>query len=204
MISSILFWFLFAILLAALEVEAEGKYGWAQNMPTWYRTRGIGGRLYGLLMGGKPLTGYHLFMFFLPLVAVHVGFFQGARWTLSSELVVLARYFALAVLWDYLWFILNPHYGFSKFRKENVWWHAQSYWVLGRLPVDYFVGWGISLVLALVATKLGTSWALVEQVLLLAGLSLLTLVTIALSPYYHNWYWWMRTRDDRDDAGIHH
>ena len=121
MISSILFWFLFAFLLAALEVEAEGRFGWAQKMPTWYRTRGPSGRFYGLMMGGKPLTGYHLFMFFLPLVAVHTGFFQGVRWSVASELIALARYFALAVLWDYLWFILNPHYGFSRFRQENVW-----------------------------------------------------------------------------------
>ncbi|TAL51318.1 hypothetical protein EPN81_00170 [Patescibacteria group bacterium] len=204
MIGAILYWFLFAILLAAIEVEAEGKNGWAEKMPTWYRTRGIGGRLYGLLMGGKPLTGYHLFMFFLPLVAVHVGFFQGVRWTISSELIVLARYFALTVLWDYLWFILNPHYGFSKFRRENVWWHQKSYWVFNRFPIDYAIGWILSLGLTYIATKAGAPAALQEHILILIGLLVLTIVTICLSTFYHTWYWRMRAHDDRDDAGIHH
>jgi len=204
LIGSILFWFLFAFLLAAVEVEAEGKYGWAEKMPTWYRTRGLAGRLYGLVMGGKPLTGYHLFMFFLPLVAVHAGFFLGVRWSLSGELVVLARYFALAVLWDGLWFVLNPAYGIARFRRERVWWHAKSHWVFGRFPIDYLVGWAISLGLALAANKLGAPGAFQEQALLLAGLLLLTFVVIAFAPHYHWWHANMRSRDDRQDAGITH
>lgn len=204
MIGSILFWFLFAFLLAALEVEAEGRYGWAEKMPTWYRTRGSAGRIYGLMMGGKPLTGYHLFMFFLPLVAVHAGFFLGVQWSVSGELIVLARYFALAVLWDGLWFVLNPAYGMGGFRREKVWWHAKSYWVFGRFPIDYLVGWVISLALAFAASKLGASNAFIEQTLILAGLSVLTGLTIVFAPFYHCWHAAMRTRDDRDDAGIHH
>jgi len=62
-----LFWFFLAAVFAAIEIEIEGKHGWAEKTSTWFRTQGVPAKLYGLLMGGKPLTGYHMFMFFLPL-----------------------------------------------------------------------------------------------------------------------------------------
>ena len=120
------FWFVVALLFAAVEVESEGKRGWAENMPTWYRTSGPAARMYGRLMGGKPLTGYHLFMFFLPLFAMHSAFVSGARWSLASELEQLALYFVWAPMWDYLWFVLNPAYGAGGFKRHRVWWHAKS------------------------------------------------------------------------------
>jgi hypothetical protein len=39
---------------------------------------------------------------------------------------------------------MNPHYGWKKFTRENVWWHKR--WFLG-LPVDYWVLGTLCLVL---------------------------------------------------------
>lgn len=202
MILSTLFWFAFALVLAGLEVEAEGRHGWAEKMPTWYRTTGIAGRFYSMLMGGKPLTGYHAWMFLMPLIAVHSGFFLGAKWTFAVECVVIARYLALAALWDFLWFVINPHYTLGNFTKQSVWWHAKSPWILG-LPLDYYVGWGMSLAFAGGATFLGKPDALRDQGALLIGMALLTCATVIAAPVYHIWYWQMRQRDDRDDAIPH-
>lgn len=121
-----LFWFALALLFALVEIEAEGKHGRAEKMPTWYRTTGLAARLYGAVMDAKPLTGYHLFMFFIPLLIAHVPFFSGTRWSVAAECAQLALFFAWCVAWDYLWFILNPHYGVKLFSKDSVWWHAQS------------------------------------------------------------------------------
>ena len=192
-----LFLFTLSFILAGLEVEAEGKYGWASKMPTWYRTSGIAGKLYGMIMGGKPLTGYHSFMFVLPLAIFHAGFFMGAPWSLAAETLAFAKYFATAVLWDFLWFVINPAYGMSNFTKESVWWHAKSYWVFGLFPADYAVGWAISLGCAFAASKLGGP-SVLEHAFMMCGLLVCTIITIALSPLYHAWYKNMRKTDDRD------
>ncbi len=55
LIVKVQFWSLFAVIVACIEIESEGRYGWAQKMPTWYRTTGFWGRVYGMVMGGKPL-----------------------------------------------------------------------------------------------------------------------------------------------------
>jgi len=99
MLIDALFWFVLALVFAAVEVEIEGRNGWAEKLPTWYRTTGFWARLYGLVMRGKPLTGYHLFMFFLPLLAMHSGFFLGLAPTLAAELEVLAIYAFWVSLW---------------------------------------------------------------------------------------------------------
>jgi hypothetical protein len=39
---------------------------------------------------------------------------------------------------------------------------------------------------------------------MLATFVLLTLTSILLAPFYHLWYWKMRQRDDRGQAGNFH
>jgi len=46
-------------------------------------------------------------------------------------------------LWDYLWIIINPHYGvFHKRPKNDVVWH-KHWW--GPFPRDYYIGTFLSL-----------------------------------------------------------
>ncbi len=194
-----LFWFLMAWVIAGLEIESEGKYGWGEKMPTWYRIRGWIARAYGLAMSGKPLTGYHSYMFVLPLFIFHAQFFQGIPWDLNSELLTLSLYFAFAPLWDFLWFVFNPHYGLENFKQEKIWWHAKSYWIFGKVPMDYVVGWGLSLGLACLASYLSKDWSLMQDAgYRLTLFVLFLLVAIFVAPLYHQWYWAMRQKDDRD------
>jgi hypothetical protein len=194
-----LFLFILAIIFAGLEIESEGKDGWAFKMPTWYRTEGMIAKIYGLIMAGKPLTGYHSFMFFLPIIIFHFPFFMETDWTLANELLCWALYFSFAPVWDYLWFVLNPHYGVKNFKKENVWWHSKSIWLFNIIPLDYLIGLIVSTGFAMAAGLIDKNTPhITNQVDRLVYLILLILVAIFLSRYYHNWYYKMREKDDRD------
>jgi glucan phosphoethanolaminetransferase (alkaline phosphatase superfamily) len=201
-----LFWFVMAVLFAAVEIEIEGKHGWAEKTHTWFRTQGIAARIYGFFMGGKPLTGYHAIMFALPLIMFHAHFFMGVSWSLARELLVLAIYFAWAPIWDYLWFVLNPYYGVGGFKKNAVWWHAKSHWLFRFTPFDYLVGWGISSVLAGVAAWIAKDNALFAQHVqfLLWFLVFLSVTIVIIAPVYKRWHAYMRKHDDRPSSGIFH
>ena len=190
--------FAIALFLALMEIEVEGKFGWAEKIPTWYRTTGLAGRIWGLMMSGKPLTGYHLFLNGVLLTMLHFGFTLGLEWSLRVELLLIAKYFALAVFWDFLWFVFNPYYGISNYKKENVWWFSKSRWMFGIFPLDYLAGLGCSMIPAYFG-------GIVKQQLTLIGLLVgFTFLSIVVAPLYRRWYAFMRRRDDRNLAGIIH
>jgi hypothetical protein len=190
--------FFWAFGLAGIEIEIEGGYGWAERLPTWFRKRGAVGRAYGVAMGHRPLTGYHVYAFTIPLLLLHLPFVSGVDWTLAGELRVFATYFALAVVWDYLWFVLNPAYTVRRFARGKVWWFEVPW--IWRFPLDYYVGVGLSIALAaLAAWAAGEGEPLWRHLWMLAGLAVLVALTVALAPLYHRWYRHMRRGgvDDR-------
>ena len=63
-------------------------------------------------------------MFVLPLWSFHIGFFGGVPWSWAAEATTLAAYFVWVATWDLLWFLLNPRYGWARFRKGEIWWHG--------------------------------------------------------------------------------
>lgn len=202
LIAKILFWSFFATVVACIEIESEGKFGWADKAPTWYRTTGFFGRVYGLFMGGKPLTGYHAFMFFLPVLIFHAHFFMGVEWSGAEELKSWATCLAWFPLWDYYWFVLNPHYE-GKFKREHIWWHAKSPWVFGLFPLDYLVGVILSIGFAGGASLVaGSEQVILDHVILLGGFGLYTILLHIAAPLYRNWYVKMRLRDDRKRVDI--
>ena len=192
--------FVYAFGLAGVEVEIEGGFGWAERMPTWYMKRGRLGRVYGLAMGHRPLTGYHVYAFVIPLVVLHLPFVYGVDFTLAGELRVFSTYFALAVVWDYLWFVLNPAYTVRRFKRGNVWWF-ETPWIW-RFPLDYYIGVGVSILLAsLAAWSAGSGRVLREHLWLLAGQAVLIAVAVVIAPLYHRYYRHMR-RADADDRAM--
>src|SRR5919201_749693 len=173
---TLLLW-LWALCLAGIEIEIEGGYGWAERLPTWFLRRGRIGRIYGLFRGRRPLTGSNIFAFTIPLLVLHLPYVMGVDWTLAGELRTLATYFALAVVWDYLWFVLNPAYTVRRFRRGRVWWFEVPW--IWRFPLDYYAGIAASLALAggaaWSAGDLGPLW---RQLLMLAGLVILTALAV--------------------------
>jgi hypothetical protein len=183
--------------LAAIEIEIEGGVGWAERLPTWYLKRGRTGRVYGIVMGKRPLTGYHVYAFTIPMLILHLPYVSGVDWTLAGELRTIAIYFVVAVVWDYLWFVLNPAYTVQRFRRGNVWWFEVPW--LWRFPRDYYLSWLLSIALAGAAALADDSAEpLWRHLWMLLGLAVLVAVTVALAPLYHRWYRHMR-RGDADD-----
>ena len=124
--------FAICLALALLEVHVEGPHGWAEKLPTWRFDR----PWLRKLTNGKPITGYHVYINLVILGFLHYPVIL-SKWTFVGELRIISQYLLVAVWWDFLWFVTNPHYGLRRFKTENIWWHDK--WVLG-MPKDYIVG----------------------------------------------------------------
>lgn len=131
-----------SLLFALAEVQIEGSQGWAADLPTW-RVRN---RVSRLFLGSKPATGYHLYMFTTLLLLCHAPYLAGtARPTLPAETRLLSFFVLFCVLEDFLWFVVNPAFGLSRFKPKEIWWHRDSWlWIA---PRDYFLFVPIGLVL---------------------------------------------------------
>ena len=134
-------WVLLAAWLTALlEIQIEGAHGWAARLPTWR----YGPPWLKRIMGGKDITGYHVYLVLLQLCFLHFPvLFVG--WSPLLEVTVMSCYFCYAILWDFLWFTLNPHFGLKRFSAGHIWWFSR--WI-GPLPSDYYPYLTLSSVLA--------------------------------------------------------
>lgn len=123
----------FGLLLALLEIEIEGEHGWAKNLPTW-RKNNPGGS-FGFM---RNITGYHLMLTLINLFLIHIVYVSIFGWYgFVDEILIIAYYMFLTIYWDFLWFILNPHFTWKRFRKEHIPWYTDSAWIMG-FPVDYW------------------------------------------------------------------
>lgn len=193
---------LYALLMACLEIEIEGRHGWAERLPTWYRTSGLLARVFSMLASGKPLTGYHFFLLPITALTFHLPFAAGVPWTGARELAVLAAWISWLAVWDVLWFVLNPAYGWRRLRPECVWWHRV--WI-SRLPVDYLLAIVIPLALATAAYPMqGGRTVFRDQALLIGVFVVFVGLVSAFAPLYRSWYAAMHrpSADERDKAGI--
>lgn len=137
--------FVMAMILAMLEIQIEGKYGWAHNLPTWRpKKKNLVIRAYQKIMGGREVTGYHLLMFTFVFLIFNFPYFYGLEFNFQNYLQTFSLFLIFIILWDFLWFVLNPYHPLKKFRQEHIWWHKK--W-LGRAPVDYYLGLLISLLI---------------------------------------------------------
>ncbi len=130
-----------AFLFAKVEVHIEGASGWAEKLPTWR----VQNRVTDLLYGGRPLTGYHLWVQLFVLAFAHFPLALGVAPTLATEALVASFVILFWIVEDFLWFVVNPHFGLTRFRAEEVWWHRRAWWAIA--PREYFVMGGAALAL---------------------------------------------------------
>lgn len=207
-ISASLFLCVLATLFAVFEIEAEGKYGWAEKFPTWYRVNTLPARIYARF-NNKPLTGYHAALFPVPLMIFLWPMAATSTWSLSGALAALGTYFGWSVIWDFAWFILNPHYGVRKFRKGQVWWFSDEPWLFARIPLSYCVAWTATIQFAALSGGLDGGWvaSVLEQCVQLGVyLVFMVLLAVAGAPLFAWYYHTMRRpeSDERDQADIFH
>lgn len=123
-----------AAVFALLEIEIEGGEGWASDLPTWR----LENRWTHLFLGSRALTGYHLYAHLFVLLLLHLPYLIGLlppSW--SAELRILSFLVLFWIAEDFLWFVLNPRYGLSRFTRKDAWWHAPSWW--GFMPREYWI-----------------------------------------------------------------
>ena len=169
-----LYFFVIALVLALLEIQIEGPHGWAEKLPTWrWQSAGV------LRWAGKPITGYHVFLLLFILLFIHLPTaYMG--FTLEREAELLSLFFMLAVFWDFLWFVCNPHFGLVRFRPGQIWWFKS--WML-KLPVPYFMGLAVSLLIYVSAGLVPGSLSWIDRVsrwaLVFTAFLVPTLVTVS-------------------------
>jgi hypothetical protein len=145
-IGFLIFLLFMAFILAEWEIQIEGKDGWAAKAPGWRIEKGPLMKL----SGGRPVTGYHFYMTIFIIAIVHLPLFFIA-WSWRLESLLLGFYVGMVLLEDFLWFLLNPHFGLKKFRRGQIWWHTtwwgpapSLYWFLLPLSVVLiWLGWRV-------------------------------------------------------------
>jgi hypothetical protein len=124
---------LLAFLFAKVEIQIEGSDGgWAANLPTWRIEKHW---LLDVFFGGRPLTGYHAWCLPFVLAAFHLPFALTWTWSLPLEARAMAAFMLFWIIEDFLWFLLNPAWGWRRFNRTEVRWH--KHWLLG-FPTDYW------------------------------------------------------------------
>ncbi|OGO00827.1 MAG: hypothetical protein A2Y90_00390, partial [Chloroflexi bacterium RBG_13_52_12] len=105
--------------------------GWAAKTPAWRLEKGWLVKI----TGGRPITGYHVFMTIFLMAMVHLPLFF-VVWSWRLESLLFGFYLGMVLLEDFFWFVFNPYYGIKSFRKGKIWWHKQ-WW--GPVPSLYWI-----------------------------------------------------------------
>ncbi|HQH26688.1 MAG TPA: hypothetical protein PLP17_04765 [Oligoflexia bacterium] len=124
---------LLGFFFSMVEVQIEGSQGWAASLPTW---RIEHHPLLSILWGGRPITGYHVWVFSFMAFVFHFPLFVLGTWSLRFEARVLGCLMFFWVFEDFFWFVFNPAYGAAKLFHGEVIWHKH---MILFLPHDYWL-----------------------------------------------------------------
>lgn len=122
-----------AVFFAMVEIQIEGSAGWAGNLPTW---RIESGPLINIFWGGRPLTGYHVWVFSFMALVFHLGPVMFGKWSLKLEARILGSLMLFWIIEDFTWFAANPAFGARKLFHGEIPWHKH---MLAGLPHDYWI-----------------------------------------------------------------
>ncbi len=124
---------LLSFLFAQVEIQIEGPRGWAAGLPTWRIEKHW---LLDLFWGGRPLTGYHAWIFSFMFLVFLFPLVLSGGFSLKRAARCLGSLMLFWIIEDFLWFALNPAFGLARFSPMTVPWH--HHWFVG-LPVDYYI-----------------------------------------------------------------
>lgn len=122
---------LLGFFFAMTEIQIEGASGWAASLPTWRIEQHP---LLEIFWSGRPLTGYHAWVFSFMAIAFHLPLAMLGRFSWRLEARCLGALMLFWIIEDFLWFILNPAFGLARFAPHCIPWHKN--W-LGCVPTDY-------------------------------------------------------------------
>jgi hypothetical protein len=122
---------LLGFFFAMVEIQIEGGNGWAASLPTWRIEKHW---LLNIFWGGRPMTGYHAWVFSFMFLIFSFPMFLTGQFSLKLFARVLGSLMLFWIIEDFLWFILNPAFGIKLFNPQHIPWHV--HWFLG-VPTDY-------------------------------------------------------------------
>ena len=128
---------------ANAEIQIEGGAGWATSLPTWRIEKHL---LLDLFWGGRAMTGSHAWVFSFMILVFLMPLAFNDRWRGRDFMLALAGLIVFWIAEDFLWFVLNPEFGWARFDAEHGFWHR--HWV-GGAPVDYWVGGTVAVLIVL-------------------------------------------------------
>lgn len=117
---------------ANVEINIEGSQGWAASLPTWRIEQHW---LLDIFWGGRPMTGYHAWIFSFVFLMFHFPIFLFTTWSWALEARILACVMLFWIVEDFLWFLLNPAFGLERFAAGGIPWHKHWFWFA---PTDYW------------------------------------------------------------------
>lgn len=134
----ILFTCLLSFFFAKVEINIEGAAGWATALPTWRIEQHW---LLELFWGGRPMTGYHAWIFSFVALMFHFPLCFLASWSWTIEARILACIILFWIVEDFLWFLMNPAFGLARFTRDYIPWHKHWFWFA---PTDYWTFLAVS------------------------------------------------------------
>lgn len=138
-----------AVLIAWTEINIEGVNGWASALPCWRpNPEAWYVWVWSLVMGDKPMDGYHAAAFALWDFIFLAPFFFGAKWSWRALAAAVMWMHLMPIHEDFQWFVWNDNYGLANFDADHILWH--KVWV-GPVPIDYPLMIGKALVFSLFA-----------------------------------------------------
>lgn len=129
---------LLALFFAHVEIQIEGPAGWAANLPTWRIAPNF---WLDLFWGGRPMTGYHAWLFSCMALFFHFPFAFCRSWSWRAEARAIGCIMLFWISEDFMWFVFNPAYGLSHFSSKFIPWHVH-WW--GPAPTDYWTSLSLS------------------------------------------------------------
>ena len=160
MIATALYITIYAILFSLLEIEAEGKHGWAKKLPT--------------VPALFTMTTYHVIMNIMVIFTLIYSLYPNNIYTIIFFIV------AWFLIEDTMWFMLNPHYTIHEYKRENIWWLDSQNWYMG-MPLQNYIGLAMMTVVAYLNGS---------KKLIYSGLTMAVTIGLILylAPYYHEYY----------------
>lgn len=135
------FTLLLSLLFSQVEIQIEGGAGWAAGLPTWRIEEHWA---LDLFWGGRPMTGYHAWMFSFIALVFHFPLCFAPRWGLREEARAVACIIVFWIVEDFLWFATNPAFGIERFAPDFIPWHKHWFWFA---PIDYWLFSAVALAL---------------------------------------------------------
>lgn len=138
---------LLSFFFAQVEIQIEGAAGWAANLPTWRIEKHW---LLDWFWGGRPLTGYHAWVFSFMALVFHLHYLLLRTWSWRLELRILGTLALFWIIEDWLWFVCNDAFGLARFTPDFVPWH--KHWLAG-VPTDYLTMGGLGLLAVMLSYR---------------------------------------------------